>query len=885
MSLGPPRLAERLLERVIGRSDFAESLVGDLREEYRPRALRQPARARVWYWVQALRLLARLGLARLRAGSAQSVWRRVEERKPRESMVDTLIRDLGYAMRLMRKRPAFSALALLTLALGIGSTTAIFSMVDGVLIRALPYGEPERLVSVQRTFPHWRSDPARAAYWQDNSISYHEFREWRAQQTSFESVAGWVWTSRTLRIDAQVEVADVLFTSASLLDALRVRPQLGRNFRADEEGQGAVPVAMISDGEWRTRFGGAPDVLGRRLELNGVAHEVVGVLPREFHLVRLRQTPGIWVPAGTLPWDTARDNFNYSALGRLQAGVSRARALEETNRIFQFGLPSGESGAVLVDLRRASTDRVRAPFLLLLLASGLLLLITCVNVAALLLGEGAARDAEVAARLALGAGRRRILQQLLTEQVLLALAGAVLGLFVAHWTTRTLVALAPPATPRLAEISVNLRSFAFALMAAGLTASIFGLVPALALTRTDAGLVLRAGSSRLTRRRSGLQRVAMVVQLALAVVLLVGGTLLVRSLQRLADVSPGFQRQGVYYVEPQLSFDLYPDPLAVREFYRALVQSVRTLPGVRAVSAGSSLPFTDGGSSTTINYRGATVVAPTNAQWRVVMPGFFQAMGLPIVSGRANSDADRAGAPRVVLISQTMAQQLWPQGALGQELQIDGNWHQVVGVVSDVKHFSLQQRPQPTFYLPFEQTTRRLWAFVLQLEGESGPILQAVQDRIHSLDANVPVRRTGSVDNLIERTLSEQRFRALITAFFAVVAGLLVAAGLYGVTADAVTRRMREMAIRLALGASERSVVRLAVRSTLLLGLAGVSAGALVALLGTRPLRRFLFGITSTDLGSYSLVIASVLLVTAVAAWLPARRAARAEPAAILRAE
>jgi putative ABC transport system permease protein len=370
----------------------------------------------------------------------------------------------------------------------------------------------------------------------------------------------------------------------------------------------------------------------------------------------------------------------------------------------------------LFDLRDDATQGVRAPFLLLLAASALLLLITCVNVAALLLGEGASRDTEVAARLALGASRGRILRQLLTEQLVLALAGSLLGFLLAQWATRILVGLAPPFTPRLEEVRVHLRSLLFALSAATMTAAVFGLAPALTLARASASSILRAGSQRSSRRRSTLQRAAIGMQLSLAVVLLIGATLLVRSLQRLSAVPPGFDRAGLVYLSPQLEWERYPEAAQARAFFRQLVARAREVPGVRAVSAGSSLPFTDGGSGTNITIDRQGNQQPMVAQWRVVMPDFLQALGIPIVLGRALTEADNENAQAVVLLSERMARNAWPgQTALGQRIQYAGTWREVVGVVGDVKHLALQQEPRPTFYLPYTQSGARLSAVVLRV--------------------------------------------------------------------------------------------------------------------------------------------------------------------------
>jgi putative ABC transport system permease protein len=658
---------------------------------------------------------------------------------------------------------------------------------------------------------------------------------------------------------------------------------------------------MLGHDAWRARFGGDSGVLGRTLVLDGRPHVVVGVLPRGFRLLGERSgTPDFWVPAGQEEWDNHANNRNYRGVARLAPGVTLDAARREMDAFFRArpgtATPPPATGARVEEVRRRVVEPVRAPLLVLFAAAGLLLLATCANVATLLLGEAVGREGEIATRVALGASRGRVARQLLTEHVLLAALGAALGVAVALAATRALVALAPPSMPRAGEVGVSARSLAFALAAALLTAALFGLAPLLALVRAAPGVVLRAAASRGSRARGRLQWVGAGVQIALSVVLLVGAALFGRSLAALSAVDPGFRPEGLLWVRATLPRDAYATAERRRAFHERAVAAIAALPGVGAASAGLGVPFGDGPSATTIlvaDTPGSAEPVEADAQFRVVLPGFLETLGVPLQVGRPVTRADGAGAPRVVLVNETFARRFWPSStALGKRVQVDDLWYEVVGIVGDVRHGTLRRGAEPTFYLPAAQTER--WGFSIVVRAACraerdgcapARLAPSVRRAIQALDANVPVPDAEPVTALVARTLSDDRYRTMVVTFFALAAAALAAVGVYGVTVCAVNQRLRELAIRMALGASHGSLLRAVIGATAAVAAVGAVAGAGAAAVASRALPRFLFGVAPTDAATYVGVVGAVLGVAVLAGWLPARRAARADPATIMRAE
>ncbi len=593
----------------------------------------------------------------------------------------SLRQDVAFALRTLRRRRTFAAVAITTIALGIGAATAIYSVVDGVLFRPLPFREPARLISVWQTYPKWQVDPILAYMWDRIPLSLPEYRDWRAAQTVFSEVG--VYADRRDMLlgggDAP-EMVRVTRASASLLSVLGVSPALGRYFTPQEDALGGPPVVMLSYDAWQSRFQGEASVLGTAVRLDGLPYTVIGVLPKGLSLTR-GGTSGseapFWAPVSRDSNDVnQRGNHGYIGLARLRPGVSLAQATAETQAILRGDSKPEDRGVRLDEWQVDQTRNVRKPLFVLLGAVGLLLLIACVNVAVLLLGEASGREQEMAARIALGAGRRRIIAQLLTEAVALSAVGAVAGTLLAIAGTRVLVALAPPRIPGLATVGIDLRVLAFTLVAAGGTGILFGLAPALALARSSPSQVFRGAGGQSVRGRGALQRLMVAAELALSLMLLVGAALLSRSLNKLTSVDPGFRADHLLAARVSLPRTVYRDSLAVTEFYRAATERLAVIPGVTAVTAGSTSPFSGGASSTSIEIEGHPTGPDDKhpeVQQRTILPNYFQAMGIPVLSGRAFTEEDRGGSTPVIIVSRAEAERDF-QGRIapGQAAEVPG---------------------------------------------------------------------------------------------------------------------------------------------------------------------------------------------------------------------
>jgi putative ABC transport system permease protein len=813
--------------------------------------------------------------------------------------MDSLLQDLRFALRTLRRRRAFTLIAVATMALGIGSATSIFSVVNGVLLRPLPFPGAGRLVAVWQTFPRWLQVPELARIWDLVPLSLPDFRAWQAAQTSFDAVAIWSTRRAFLGGPESAEWAQTVQASASMLEVLGLRPELGRFFRPEEDVVGGPPVALLSHEAWVARFHRDPRVLGTSILLEGVPYTVVGVLPPGVSLgawlsyrpLDTAQGATVWTPVGR---DSAnafrRDNHNFRALGRLKAGVSLERARMETARLLGGGRDTAELGVRLTAWQRDQAREVRGPLWILLAASGVLLLAACVNVATLLLGEAATRRHEVAARAALGAGRVRLVRQLLTESLVLAAAGMVAGALLAWGGTRALVALAPPVFPGLARVHVDLGVLGFALGAAAVTGVLFGLAPALVTSRTGPSDVLRSSAGSSTRRRGVPQRALVALEVSLSVVLLVAAGLLWRSFAKLTAVNPGFRAERLLVVRVAYPLALARDSGWVRELYREGVERLAALPGVAAAAAGTVAPFsqTASGTSIEIEGRGDEPGSPRRTvQQRRVTAGYFRTMEIALRAGRTFTDADGAGAPLVAVISEAAARRDWPgASALGGRLRIQGAWRTVIGIVADVKYRTLRSADEPTVYLPAAQQSYQPWTpFVVRTRGDPAAALPVLRAALHDVAPTAVVVGADAMPELIRQSYADERYRTTLVSLFGLMASVIAAVGLYGVTSRAVSARTREMGIRLALGATPRAVTRLALGYTLGGVAVGVAAGLVAAVAATRVLLPYLFGVGPTDAATYAAIVVVLAAASAAASWVPARRAGRVEPAIVLRGE
>jgi putative ABC transport system permease protein len=805
--------------------------------------------------------------------------------------MDTLFQDLRFGLRTLRKRPLFALVAVGTLGLGIGAATAIFSAVEGILLRPPPFHEPKELMSVWQTFPEWRDEPMLADGWDWISLSYPGYERWRKGQTHFQEVAIHGATMRDFSGRGDPTRLWVGIASSSLFPVLGVQPFLGRAFHPEEDTQGGPRVALLSHAFWVERFGGDPGVLGSTLTLNQDPFTVVGVLPPEFQLPGLgsRGSPGekpVWIPVGADGSPRADNAHSYEAIGRLKPGATLQQALPETRNLIRAPGEEPEHSVRVVPWGELATEGLRLPLLLLLAASSTLLLIACGNVANLLLGEAAGRRHEMATRRAVGAGARRLARQLITESVMLGLAGSLLGVAIAVAGTRVLLGAAP-SLPQVELAQVNIPVLLFGVGLGLLTGLLFGIAPAWDLARRNSGNTLARGWRGGSRERGFLQQAVISVELALTVVLLVSGTLLGRSLSRLLAVDPGFEQDRIAMVRVHFPAYRYADESDRAAQAERIRERLESIPGVLAASGTSSLPFysTPGALSYGIEGQEMPEEISPHASLRTVLPGFFQTMGIRVLEGRALSDTDRLGTTPVAVISETMARRHWPdESPIGARI-LFGDTLEVVGVAADVVHQSLDAEPLATLYIPFLREAGTSINFVVRSSGDPVPLFQAFRQAVWEIDSEAPISRVATLPSLIRDSARTEWFRALLMGAFALCAAVLAGAGVFGVTARNVAQRTKEMGIRKALGARPGSLVGLALSGTARVGLAGVGLGVPAALLAGRLLSGFLFGVEAWDPPTYTAAAGGLLLLSLFASYLPARRAGNVPPSEVLRQE
>jgi putative ABC transport system permease protein len=820
-------------------------------------------------------------------------------------MIDSLRQDVRVALRGLRRRPAFTALVVLTLALGIGANTAIFSVVNGVLLRPLPYHHPGEIATV---WMQWPSNP-------HGELSQPEYWDLREQSRSFSRLAAYASGSLTLTGSGQPERLTAGFASAGALPLLGVAPALGRGFGPEDDQPGRPQVVLLSDGLWRRRFGADPHVIGRSLRLDDAPATVIGVMPPGFQLPTDYTGPGmeIWAP---LQLDPAIDRSERGwhwvrVIGRLRPGTDIAAASREVAALatrmretYPGEYKSAFSGFAVSAAEDLVGD-VRPAILVLLGAVGLLLLIACANVASLLLARAEARQREVAVRTALGAGSGRMVRQLLTESLVLAAAGGVLGLLLADWGVRAIVAAAPPTLPRLEAIGTDGWVLGFTLLITTATGVLFGLLPALQAARPDLTVALgEGGRSGSSAGRQRFRRGLVVAQIALAVVLVTSAGLLLRSFERLRGVDPGFDPDGLLTAQVELSPVRYETPAQVRSFYRQLVEALERIPGVQSAAAVRALPMTGrleiGDWSFVIEGRHSWPPTPAeriNADWQSLTPHYFGTLKIPVLQGRGLEQGDRQGGQQVVVVNRTLARSAWPEGnAVGQRILLGGGgtdsvWRTVVGIVGDVRHRGLSAEPRPEMYLPYDQfpagtgTPSRTMRLVLRTGGNPSAAAPALRAAAAALDPDLPVTEVQTMTTALGAWAAERRLTMLLVGGFALLALTLGAVGVYGVMAHLVVQRTREIGVRIALGAAPRSILGLVLSQGAWLAGLGVGLGLLAALAASRLLSGLLFDVAPTDPVTYLVTIAALLLVAVTAALIPARRATRTDPVEALRSE
>ena len=806
--------------------------------------------------------------------------------------MDTLHQDIRYAVRRLAKNPAFTLVALLTLALGIGANTAIFSVVHGVLLKPLPYPDSERLVGIFHV-----SDGQRAV------MSGPNFMDVRQRSRTLESAAAVTRTRVILTGHGEPVRLEASAVTASLFDVLKVQPALGRRFTDTDNQPGRTSVTILSHGLWRQQFAGNPSVVGSRVTLDGESYEVVGVMPDGFSFPAGR---ALWTPLefneGVLR--SQRGAWYLNAVGRVRPEVSLEQAKAEVETIgaqlAQQYPDDNESLAISVaQLHDAMVGDVRRTMYVLLGAVGFVLLIACVNVANLLLARAAAREGEIAVRTALGAGRARLVRQLLTESLLLSVVGGLLGLLLAVWGVELLLQLEPQGIPRLAEVAVNGRVAAFSVLLSVVTGFIFGAFPALHTTRSGLALALKeAGRGALTSRGgSRLRSTLVVAEVALAVTLLAGAGLLIRSFSRLAAVDPGFD------VRPALTFTLtlpdarYEEPTRQAAFFDQLLPRLEALPGVQQAAAVSALPF-NGNFIISFEVGGRAPVPPAQRpamQIRAATTKYFDLLGIPLKRGRLFTDADRIGTTPVVLITESAARQFFAdEDPIGRKITLGMGrgpgtpraGGEVVGVVGDVKDAGLSEAAPPTLYLPYQQWPMPSMSVTVASAVPPSTLGESARRTVYSLDPNLPVSNVRTLDEIVARSISQPRFYMTLLTIFAGVAVALAAIGIFGVLSYAVAQRTREIGIRMALGAYERTVILLVLRDALVMAGLGLAIGMAVALPLTKTLiATLLYETPPNDPVTFTAVAVLLVVIALAAAGVPARRATRVDPIVALRAE
>ena len=806
----------------------------------------------------------------------------------------TLLQDLRYAFRLLAKSSGFTLIAVLTLALGIGANTAIFTVVNAVLLRPLGFRDPSRVVLV-----------AEKTSYPTVSTSYENYVDWRDQSHSFESLEATRGTTITLTGSGEPQRLNARMATAPFFSLLGVNAILGRTFLAEEDRAGGAPVVILSYGLWQRHFGAARDILGKSITLDSQPYTVVGVLPSGFELL---QPADVFLPFA--PWaKTLPDDRNWHpgifVIGRLKEGITREQARTEmvgiTKRLEQqYPIYNTGKSADVVGLQEQLVQNVRPALLLLLGAVGAVLLIACVNVANLLLARAAARGREVAIRTSMGASRWRVTRQLITESLLLSLAGGALGLLFAWASLGPLLKLSSTTVPAVLTVGLDRWVLFFTLAVSFVTGLVFGIVPAVRTAKLDLRETLNEGSRGSTTGpgQHRIRGVLVAAEIAMAMLLLVGAGLLLRSFSRLQEVPPGFQADHLLVADLPLSLTAYSKPQQRFEFFDRLVARARSLPGVRSAGAASFLPVSGGGGALHFNINGRPPKSPhdyTATGYRTVTPNYFETLGMPLVQGRFFTAADTEKAPAVVVINSAMARAYFPgENPLGKRLQLgaipesDVPWMEVVGVVGDVRQ-GLDLDPQAEMYLPYRQADQVLPVFQLSivLRTATDPLLQAAALRtaLAEIDPNQPLVRVRTMEENMAATVAQPRFRTWLIGIFAALALVLAGVGVYGVMSYTVTQRTSEIGIRVTLGAQPEDVFRIVVGEGLRLALTGVGVGILAALALTRLLRSFLYGVSAYDPLTFGGVALILTLVAVAASFFPARRATLVDPLVALRYE
>ena len=804
--------------------------------------------------------------------------------------MDSLLADFRHAARLLAKRPAFTSVALVTLALGIGANTAIFSVVNAVLLNPLPYQKPSDLAVI------WLQHRPTNQFRQP--VSFPDFNDWQAQSQSFEQIVA----SRTISVNFtdgdEPERVNGARVSEGFLSMLRVAPAAGRDFLEEETQPGAAPVALIGFKLWQERYGADASLIGRDISIDSTICTIVGVLPRGFYY----PTPDtqVYIPLIQGKNETARGSRFLRVTGRLKPGVSLIQAQAEMDAIAgqiaeQNRASNADVGVQLVPLHEEVVGKIRPALLILFGAAGCVLLIACVNVANLILARATGRRAELAVRTALGASRFRLIRQLLSESVLLSVVGGFLGTLIALWGVPALTSISATSIPRVEEVSVSLKALLFTFVISVGTGILFGIVPALQWSNQRLSEDLKEGkrgatTSAMHRR---LLNVLVASEVALAVVLLAGAGLMVRSFISINAVAPGFNPKGVVTIGIGLSQPIYADVQQQSLFYQRLTDKLSSIPGIESAAGINRVPLLGFNSSTSFTFQGKPVEpgnAPT-ADCRIANPNYFATMGIPLLKGREFNERDVKDAPEVVIINKAMAEQyLADENPIGKRLQIyplPPRWREIVGVVGDVKLLGLDAETNPAIYVPLPQNpyaaAMRNSFLAVRVSTDPNAVVSAIRHEMKTVDSGVPVGQVRLLEDIVADSVAPQRLNMWLLVSFAGLAALLAAVGIYGVLAYSVTQRTHEIGVRMALGASSKDVLRMVLLDGGKVAVSGVIAGLVGAFALTRLMSAILFKVSAADPLTFAGISVLIVLVSLLASYIPARKAARVDPMVALR--
>lgn len=820
--------------------------------------------------------------------------------------MNTLVQNTRYAVRSFGKNPGFSLAAVLSVAIGIGATTSIFSVANALLFRPLRYLDADRLVIL------WNRSPGLNIT--EDWFSTAQYFDIKTTHHRFEQLAIAIGGNYNLTGQGDPERVGVIRVSSNLLSMLGVRPAVGRLLTPEEDSPGRSLTAVLTDGMWARRFGRDPQMLGKSIILNGQTYEIVGILPQQFSLPQEvlpllygTEQAEIFLP---LPLASSasqvRAHEDYNIVGKLKPGVSLLQAQAEMDAITarlrrdfpENYPPNGGLTFSIVPLLEQVVGNVRRSLLVLLGSVGFLLFIACANVANLLLSRAVARQQEIAVRTALGASRWHIVRQLLTESVLLSLFGGALGIFICFLSVKWIHILGTKSIPRLQDVGVDGRVLLFTLLLSVFSGILFGLAPALRISRLDLQSSLKdasrgsAGISAVWGRGNNIRRLLVVSELALSVVLLIGAGLLIRSFARLQDVVPGFNPRGVLTFDLTMTGHKYNDKQTILDTYRQLWERLERLPGASAAGGITSLPLSQAFAWTPITVEGREPLPGEkflNADERLIGGHYFEAMGIPLRRGRFFNEQDDTTKPIVVIVDEYMAAQLWPgQDPIGKrihivELQSKDPWQTVVGVAGRVKQDSLDSEPRIAFYLSHTQFSTRALTVALRGGMDPAAMVSAVKNELRNLDPDLPMYYVRTMKQRVDESLARRRFSMLLLGVFAGIALALAAIGIYGVVAYLVSQGKREIGIRMALGAPQRSILTLVIRQGMVLAFSGITIGLTAAFLLTRLIRSLLFGVEATDPITFVGISLSLALIALLASYIPARRAARIDPMVSLR--